>query len=177
MIKLYQTKKLDGYLSQYFYQGCQDLTKKKVDPIFSWFADVFYVNRKKNIIITNESSKFSFLILNYKTREHWNFAGSFCEYLDYAMRVNNLDPYPYLTAFESFGICYKSNKSALAHISRFKIDLVPLMKGNYHNLHPSEKLGYYNQIINTYNTSFKGKKGYHQPVDVWREELLRMELL
>jgi hypothetical protein len=64
----------------------------ETDPIFSWYGDIFYINRKMNLIFTNELTKFSILILKYKKSEHPDFAATFCQYLAFTLRLHSIDP-------------------------------------------------------------------------------------
>jgi hypothetical protein len=172
MIKLYQTKKLDGYLSEFFYQNLADVSKEETDPIFSWYGDIFHINRKMNLIFTNELTKFSILILKYRKSEHPDFAATFRQYLAFTMRLHSMDPEKYLDHTDAFGLNTKANRSPIAHLSRLKMDFIPSLKMEYDHIETEPLWIHYSQSMNTYLTSYPGRKSYYQPATVMKEEMV-----
>jgi len=177
MIKLYQTKKLSGHLSNLFCQTLPDISTVEMDPLFSWYGDMFSLNRKVNLIFTNELTKFSFLLLGYRKSEHPDFAAAFRYYLACTLKLHNIYSVPYLVQTAAFGKNTKSNKSPLAHISRFKIDFVPSLKTWDALLEKQEPGQQYAYDFNTCLTSYPWSKGYATPAQVMREALENRQLL
>ena len=177
MIKLYQTKKLSGQLSNSFYQNQPDVSGQETDPIFSWYGDIFYINRKRNILFTNELTKFSILILKYKKSEHPDFTATFRQYLSFTMRLHDMNPEKYLEHTDTFGLNTKSNRSPIAHLSRLKIDFTPTLKLEYDQMATEPLWIDYTRSMNTYLTTFPNRKGYSEPVKIMKEELGQRQLL
>jgi hypothetical protein len=175
MLTLYVTNNLDGYTGNAFYDYTQQVNSND-DPFGSWYGDLFFVNRRKRLIFTNELTKFSFLVLNYQVRKDVFLWGVFSEHFEYAARNFGINPAPYLKAYDDIGWNTKSNKSCLAHISRLKEEIIPLLNCNYYKLAEHEQQGYFNQIINERLTTYKGEKGYFRPLDVFKEELDKRKL-
>ena len=176
MIKLYQTKKLNGHLSKAFYQNLPDVSGQETDPIFSWYGDIFHINRKMNVIFTNELTKFSILILKYKKSEHPDFAGIFRQYLAFTMRLHNMEPQKYLEHTDAFGLNSKANRSPIAHLSRLKMDITPTLKLEYDQMETEPLWIEYTRALNTYLTTFPNRKDYFEPADVMKEELTKRGL-
>jgi hypothetical protein len=130
MIKLYQTKKLNGHLSNSFFQNLPDVSGQETDPIFSWYGDIFYINRKMNLLFTNELTKFSILIIKYKKSEHPDFTATFRHHLAFTLGLHSIDPEKYLAHTNAFGLNTKANRSPIAHLSRLKMDVTLLSKWN-----------------------------------------------
>ncbi|WP_017733711.1 DUF6933 domain-containing protein [Nafulsella turpanensis] len=177
MIKLYQTKKLKGHLSNSFYQDLPDASGQETDPILSWYGDIFYINRKMNLIFTNELTKFSILILKYKKSDHPDFAATFRQYLAFTMRLHSLDPEKYLEHTDSFGLNTKSNRSPIAHLSRLKIDFTPTLHFEYNYIETEPLWIKYTQAFNSFYTSYPGRKSYYEPAEVMKDELEKRGLL
>jgi hypothetical protein len=177
MIKLYQTKKLNGHLSPLSYQELPEESGQETDPIFSWYGDIFYINRKMNLIFTNELAKFSILILKYKKSEHQDFTASFRQYLAFTMHLYSIDPQKYLAQTGSFGLNTKANKSPIAHLSRLKMNFTPTLKMEYDQMKTEPLWIDYSRSMNTYLTTFPNRKGYSEPAKLMKEELEKRELL
>jgi hypothetical protein len=176
MLKLYQTVKLDGYLDQHFYLEATDSSNVEVDPIYNWFADLLFINGKKTIILSNELTRFTFLIpdySNYKT----GFQEIFCRYFSYAMYFHDLTPDPYLDSFSEFGLNRKADKSTLGHLSRLKEGYLEIMKKKYSENDFEEFLRYYDIILNQRPCTIKNIKGYIEPNSFWEKELKTRKLL
>ena len=177
MIKIYQTKKLDGHLSTSFCQNLPEVSGQETDPIFHWYGDIFYINRKRNLLFTNELTKFSILILKYKKSDHPDFAATFRQYLAFTMRLHDMDPEKYLAQTDSFGLNTKANKSPIAHLSRLKIDFTPTLHFEYPYIETEPLWIKYTRSMNTYLTSYPGRKSYYEPAAVMKEELEKRGLL
>lgn len=178
MITLYQTKKLDGHLSPHFYQNQPEVAgQEMVDPIFSWYGDLFYINRKMNLIFTNELTKFSILVLRYRKSDHPDFAATFREYLAFTMRLHRMEPEKYLDQTDTFGLNNRANRSPIAHLSRLKIDFTPTLKMEYDHNETEPLWIEYTQSMNTYLTTYPGRKNYYEPAELMKEELEKRGLL
>ena len=177
MIKLYQTKKLNGHLSNAFYQNIPDVSGQETDPIFSWYGDIFHINRKMNVIFTNELTKFSILVLKYKKSEHLDFAATFRQYLAFTLQFHSIDPEKYLAQTDSFGLNTMAKKSPIAHLSRLKMDFTPTLKMEYDQIETEPLWIDYTKSMNTYLTTFPNRKGYFEPAKLMKEELERRGLL
>lgn len=177
MIKLYQTKKLNGHLYNSFYQNLPEDSGQETDPIFSWYGDILYINRKINLIFTNELTKFSFLILKYRKSDHPDFAVSFRQYLAFTMRLHGMEPEKYQVHTESFCLNTKANRSPVAHLSRLKMDFTPSLKIKYDLIETEPLWIDYTRSMNTYLTTYPGRKSYFEPAEVMKEELERRRLL
>ncbi|GAA4443430.1 hypothetical protein GCM10023188_44190 [Pontibacter saemangeumensis] len=177
MIQLYQTKKLRGHLSASFCQALPDVSTVEMDPLFSWYGDLFFLNRKANLIFTNGLTKFSILLLGYRKSEHPDFAATFRGCLARTLQLHHIHPGPYLEQAAAFGQNTKSSRSPLAHLSRLQIDFVPSLKA-HESLQEKEALWrQYAYDFNTYLTSFPGSKGYAAPARVMKETLEQRQLL
>ena len=177
MIRLYQTKKLNGHLSTHFYKDLPEVSRQETDPIFSWYGDIFYINRKMNLIFTNELTKFSILIIKYRKSDHKDFAATFRQYLTFTMRLHGMDPEKYLGHTDTFGLNTKANRSPVAHLSRLKMDFTPPLKRDYDHIETEPLWIDYTRSMNTYLTTYPGRKSYFEPADVMKEELDRRRLL
>lgn len=177
MINLYQTKNLNGHLSTQFYKDLQEVSGQETDPIFSWYGDILYINRKMNLIFTNELTKFSILILKYRKSDHKDFAASFRQYLAFTMRLHGMEPEKYLVHTESFCLNTKANRSPVAHLSRLKMDFTPSLKWDYDHFETEPLWIECTRSMGTYLTTHPGRKSYFEPADVMKEELDRRRLL
>ena len=177
MIRLYQTKKLNGHLSSQFYQNQSDVSDQETDPVFSWYGDLFYINRKMNLIFTNELTKFSIFILRYRKSEHPDFAATFRQYLTFTMRLHDMDPEKYVVYTDSFCLNSKANRSPIAHLSRLKMDFTPSLKRDYDQIETEPLWMDYTRSMNTYLTTYPGRKSYFEPAEVMKEELKKQGLV
>ncbi len=130
-----------------------------------------------NIIFTNEVTKFSILIIKYRKSDHPDFAATFRQYLAFTMRLHSMDPEKYLAHTDAFGLNTKSSRSPIAHLSRLKMDFTPALKRDYDELETEPLWIEYTRSMNTYITTYPGRKSYYEPAEVMKEELKKRELI
>jgi hypothetical protein len=169
ILDFYQSKNLDGHLDEWFYPECLPSSDLK-NPFSNWYADIFYVHRKKCLIISNELTKFTFFILGYSKNHDSNFGESFSKNLWLALSIFDLDPASYIDQIEDFAINTKSNKSIIAHISRLKEEYHPSIVGDYLNLPFEDQQVLYNKSVNEIPTTFNKKSDYLYPRRCMYEE-------
>lgn len=177
ILNLYQSKKLDGYLDEYFYQEIWPSTDLLKEPIFNWYADIMFIHRKKYLIITNGLTKFTFFIFRYSKTGKSYFGNEFLNHLSAALEGFDINPYPYREAIEKFAINDKRNKSSMAHISRLKEEYYPLIKENYYRLSSENDQAYFNNLVNERPTTFNKKTTYEYPYEVMKRELGKRSLV
>ena len=167
-IIFYQTNKLDGYLDEWFYQECMINKSLRQDSFYKWYADIFFVHRKKNLIISNQLTKFTFFIIEYQKQNYSYFGEAFAVQLSYALSQFNINPAPYISSFDDFKINTKPNKPILSHIAQLKAEILPDLKGK--KFVPDEIQVKLNQFANDRPTTFSRRKVYYYPSKLMQDE-------
>jgi hypothetical protein len=93
------------------------------------------------------------------------------------MEQNGFDPEVYLEELEFFSHDTIVNRSAMAHLTQLKEMCTHVIKIEHYLIHEKEELEYLNHYINSWITTFKDKKGYHEPKNCFKDEWEKRGLL
>lgn len=176
MLALYQTQNLNGYLDETFYDFSPYIGKQKTDPFYTWYADIFFLNRKKQIVLTNALTKFTFHIFNYSKSQFPRFETAFGFYFYFALGMYDLDPGPYMDSADGFVLTSRINRSALAHLSWLKRQHVPLVKNGTYDLANAKDQANYNYFVNYRTAKIPGNSKESHIMDTWILELEKRDL-
>ena len=119
-IHLYQSKKAQRYIGQQVYDDLS-WAEDQVDPLTIWYADVFFIQRERYLLLANPLTKFTFFVFRYSKKSHPDFIQTFKEKLSDTLKAAEIDPGKYLQQCDLVIPFNKSNKSASAHLSRTKL--------------------------------------------------------
>jgi hypothetical protein len=174
---LYFSKKLKPFIGNAFHDQASEFSEPVSDEFYLWYGDVFYVNRKKYVIFANGLTKFSFIIPDFRVDKKTNFYDNFCTYLSHSLRHNGFDPDPYFQHIEFYTHQAQTSRSAMAHLSQLKDMCAHVIQIEHYIIHKKEELEYLNHYVNKWITTYKDKKGYHDPQTVFKEEWEKRGLL
>ncbi|MBT0810392.1 hypothetical protein KIH41_03770 [Litoribacter ruber] len=177
IVSLYFSKKLKGMIGTEFFDMATVPEDNITDEFYRWYGDIFYVNRKKYLIFSNGLTKFSFVIPDFRVEKKSSFFRKFCHYLTEALKHHNHDPEIYSGSWEFFSHDTIVNRSAMAHLSQLKDMCEHVIKIEHYLIEKKEELEYLNHYVNNWITTYKDKKGYHKPKEVFVEELEKRGLL
>jgi len=167
---IYFSKKLKPFIGKEFFDQATELNDPVADEFYLWYGDVFYVNRKKYLVFGNGLTKFSFLIPDFRVDKKANFYDTFCTYLSHSLRHNGFDPDTYLQDIEFYAHNAQTSRSAMAHLTQLKDMCAHVIEIEHYIIHKKEELEYLNHYVNKWITTYKDKKGYHDPQSVLKEE-------
>lgn len=176
IINLYQSRKLNGHLDPHFYQECRITENLDKDPLYNWYADIAFVNRKKYLIIANSLTKFTFFIVDYSRKNSSWFGEDFCESLAGAQSIFEINPLPFVDSIEGFAINEQSNKSISAHISRIKEEFIPSIKSDHYKFRLEDSQAILNKILNERPTAYNKSTKYEYPYEVMKKVLAERNL-
>lgn len=172
-LSLYASKKLLPFLGKKFSSEIPVVSPDSVDPIFCWYADIYYYKRAKYLIFCNEISRFCFAVGPFKADAKADFMGFFSSLL-----LKNLiellpDPEKYLDKSDGYGRITQSHRGASGHLSRLKVDLdylkVYYPKREGRELQMPDEFWRVGDII----TSRSGEKGFFHPkqrfLELWEK--------
>jgi hypothetical protein len=174
---LYFSKKLNPFIGKEFFNLASEVNEPIADEFYLWYGDVFYVNRKKYLVFANGLTKFSFLVPDYRVDKKTNFFKTFSTYLEHSLRHNGFNPDIYLEDIEFYTHHAQTSRSAMAHLTQLKDMCAEVIAIEDYILYKKEELEYLNHYVNTWITTYKEKKGYHDPKTVLKEEWERRGLL
>jgi hypothetical protein len=142
-----------------------------VDPLTVWYADVFFIQRERYLILANPFTKFTFFIFQYSRKTHPDFMQTFVEKLSTTLRAADIDSTKYIEQCNLLIPFNRTNKSVSAHLSQTKMDYEYMISNRWHGVHPSADEAYYNQMIADNLVSFN-KKDFDRPAKRFYHELI-----
>jgi hypothetical protein len=169
-IHLYQSKKTQRYIGKQVYDDLP-WSGDQVDPLTLWYADVFFIQRERYLVLVNPLTKFTFFIFRYSKKEYPDFMQTFKEKLSFTLRAANIDPTKYLTECDFMVPYHITNASATAHLSRTKIDYGYYLSTRWHDIYPPQDEEHYNRMIAD-NIVRYNKKDYDKPAKRFHHELI-----
>ncbi|WKK82005.2 DUF6933 domain-containing protein [Marivirga arenosa] len=169
-IHLYQSKKVQSYLGDMIYDINEPL-KEQIDPLLIWYVDVYFIKRKRYLIIANPLTKFTFFIFRYSKKSHPDFLVAFKENLAHSLQSIDIDPEKYLNKCDKIYPITETNRSASAHLSRIKEDYGGMISTCWHDVYPPDDELFYNQLICENITTY-GRKEYDFPKRRFYQELI-----
>ncbi len=169
-IHLYQSKKVQRYLDNNIYD-IKEPVREQIDPLLIWYVDVFFIQRKRYLIIANPLTKFTFFIFRYSKKSHPNFLQAFKNNLSSTLRAKEINPQKYLEKCDVLIPLLETNKSASAHLSSTKVDYKDMIATRWHKVYPPDDELFYNQLITDNLVSFD-KRDYDYPARKFHHELI-----
>lgn len=169
-LRLHFSKKLKPFIGNEFFNLATETNDPITDEFDLWYGDIFYINRKKYSVFSNGLTNFAFIILDYQVDKKNKFYDNFKTYLAYSLRHNGFVPENYLLHIDFYSSKVKTSRSPNSHLSQLKDMCAQVLEIEDYIHYQKEKLEYLNHYINTRVTSYKDKKGYHEPTNVLREE-------
>lgn len=158
------------YLGASIYDA-KEPVKEQIDPLLIWYVDVFFIQRKRYLIIANPLTKFTFFIFRYSKKSHPNFFEAFKEKLSYTLKVKDIHPEKYMERCDKIIPVIETNRSVTAHLNQVKIDYKDMIDSRWHNIYPPEDEAFYNTIISDYIITY-GKRDYDFPIRKFHHELI-----
>lgn len=61
-LSLYASKKLLPFLGKEFQKNTPKVATEEINPVYKWYRDVYYFERKKHLVFCNELTRVSFMI-------------------------------------------------------------------------------------------------------------------
>ncbi|KEO75849.1 DUF6933 domain-containing protein [Anditalea andensis] len=174
---LYFSKKLNPFIGKEFFNLASQVNEPIADEFYLWYGDVFDVNRKKYLIFSNGLTKFSFVVLDYRVDKKTNFYNTFSTYLSHSLRHNGFNPDIYFENIEFYTHNSQTSRSAMSHLSQLKDLCAEVIAVEDYILYKKEELEYLNHYVNSWITSYKDRKGYHEPNQVFKEECVNRGML
>lgn len=170
-IHVYQSKKVQRYIGD---NDDMDMpwASDQVDPLTLWYADVFFINRERYIVIVNPLTKFTFFIFRYTKKTLPSFLAAFNSRLSASLRAIDINPTKYLEQSFIMVPYTAANKSASSHLSRIKTEYGDMIKSRYHDVYPPEDEAFYNKLVTDDITSYHNTKDYDFPKKRFLHELL-----
>ena len=164
-LSLYSSTKLLPHLGKKFVSENPEVDPNSVHPIYCWYADVYFLNRAKYLIICNEVSRFSLCLGPYKVDPKANFMDHFKKVLEEKLKEILPDYMDYFKSINGYGRLTQTHRGAMANLSRLKIDL-DYSKSYYlafENRQLDLPLDFEDQA-ETFTTR-NGEKGYFRPAE------------
>jgi len=159
-LALYSSKKLRNYLGKSFFLDHQEIDPTDQPNFFHWYGDVFFYQRKKFLIFTNELSRFTFAIGPYTVNNKIDFMNLFKSQLKTSLGLFQLDAEVYLSQCPATGVIAKSHPGATAHLNTVKGDFLYSLAYDG-NIFPPENVALeFTLSANTSPVTKKGIKGY-----------------
>lgn len=174
-LSLYASKKLLPFLGKKFSNEIPVVMPDSVEPIFHWYADIYYYKRAKNLIFCNEISRFCFAVGPFRSDAKADFMDFFRSLLLENLSGVLADPEKYLDKLDGYGRITQSHRGASGHLSRLKVDLDYLKW--YSPKHEGRELQMPDDFwrVGDIITSRSGEKGFFHPkqrfAELWEKQV------
>lgn len=63
-----------------------------IDPLFSWHADVFTIDRRKTVVLVNDKNRYAVILYDLRAKDFKNFGSIFVELGLYSKRPEWTQP-------------------------------------------------------------------------------------
>ena len=168
-LALYASKKLLPFLGKAFQKGLKEVDPKELNPLFCWYADVYYLKKVKYLLICNEVSRFTMILGPYSVSSKVNFMDLFQTELKRALEKTVPDSDQYFDRLAGLGKITQSHRGAVAHINRLKEEL-DYLKAYYPHFEDREFLLPDDFWPMTDSHTTRGtEKGFFKPNERFRE--------
>ena len=122
-LSLYASKKLLPFLGKTFLKDIPEVDAGEIDPLYCWYADVYYLNRAKYLLICNEVSRFTFVLGPYTVDSKINFMDVLKTHLQVSLKEAIPAPGFYLDSISGYGRITQTHRGAVAFINHLKTEL------------------------------------------------------
>jgi hypothetical protein len=171
---LYSSKKLQNYLGKDFFLVQKEINPASTDNFFHWYGDVFFYQRKKFLIFTNELTRFTFAIGPYAVDNKIDFMTLFKDQLKKSLLLFELNYELYLSHCLDTGLIAKSHPGATAHLNRTKSDFLYSLTFDGNILKPEKAALEFTKNVNSSHVTKKGTKGYIYTAEEFRLQVKQL---
>lgn len=112
------------------FKNTPKVATEEINPLYQWYGDVYYYERKKYLIFCNELTRVSFMIGPYQVDQKVHFMKIFTDHLGKKLKAFLPDPEQYFKKMEDIGWVTNPHKGASAYLNYLKVDL-DFCKGYY----------------------------------------------
>lgn len=170
-LSIYASKKLKTYIGKQLSAEGSGGSLSDVNEFYQWYGDVFFYQRKKFLIFSNELTRFVFAVGPYTVNVKKPIFNLFKEGLGVALKAYGLDTEAYFSHLDTLVINSKPHPGATAHLNTAKGDYLYSMayQGNVTN--PAVVAVDFNYHVNDMPVSRKGQKGYIYSVEEFKRNL------
>ena len=169
ILSIYSSKKLTPLLGKNFHKTTPKVVAEKINPLYCWYGDIYYLDRKKYLIFCNAKTRVIFMIGPYQVDNKIHFMNIFHDQLKKHLSKFFADTENYFEKVEDIGYLEKPDKGATAFLNRVKEDLnyskaYRKSEGNQMKLPEDFEI-----MFERYPTSIKGKIFFPEDrfIEVW----------
>lgn len=123
ILSIYASKKLLPFLGKEFQKNTPQVEADVISPLYLWYGDIYYYERKKYLIFCNEMTRLSFMIGPYQVDPNTHFLKIFTDNLGQKLKQFLPDSDQYLDKMEDIGWNTKPHKGASGFLSNVKTNL------------------------------------------------------
>jgi hypothetical protein len=174
-LALYSSKKLRNYLGKNFFSTHQEISPTDKPNFFHWYGDVFFYQRKKFLIFTNELTRFTFAIGPYTVNNKLDFMDLFKSQLKISLSLFQLDSELYLSRCSTTGLIAKSHPGATAHLNVTKGDFLYSLAYGGNILSTEDVALEFTWRVNDQPVTKKGIKTYIYPAVEFKNYLDQLQ--
>lgn len=173
ILSIYASKKLLPFLGKEFQKTTPKVDTEEINPLYQWYGDVYYFERKKYLIFCNELTRVSFMIGPYQVDQKVHFMKTFTDNLEKKLKSFLPDPGKYFEKMEDIGWNTKPHKGASGIINHLKTSL-DYSKDYYNARNITMTLPEdFHRMFSMYITKKIGIKDYFYPETLFQEELAK----
>ena len=156
-----------------FQKTTPKIVTEEINPIYLWYGDVYYFDRKKYLIFCNELTRVSFMIGPYQVEQKVHFMKIFTDNLEIKLKTFLPDPGKFLEKMEDIGWNTQSHKGASGFLNHLKTSL-DYSKDDYSVRNITMTLPEdFHRMFSMYITKKTGIKDYFYPETLFQEELAK----
>lgn len=175
-LSLYASKKLLPFLGKEFQKNSPKVVLEEINPLYQWYGDIYYYERKKYLIFCNELTRVSFMIGPYQVDQKVHFMKIFTNHLEKKLKAFLPDSDQYFKKMEDIGWITKPRKGASAFLNHLKVDL-DYCEDYYKARNITMKLPEdFDRMYTMQITSKTGIKDYFYPEKYFQEEWVKVKL-
>ncbi|MHA7130927.1 DUF6933 domain-containing protein [Algoriphagus namhaensis] len=170
-MSIYLSKKLKSYIGKQLEAEAKKELVSNSNEFFHWYGDVFFYQRKKFLMFTNELTRFVFAVGPFAVNAKKPLFQVFSEGLVEAMECHGMDPSSYLAHVDGFRVNTIPHRGATGHLNRTKDDYLYWLAAEGNPLDPKRVAYDFNMRIPKRIVSRNAGKEYIFPKDDFADQL------
>ena len=158
-ILLYSSKKLKSYIGKQL--EVEKIKESSFDSheLYHWYGDVFFYQRKRFLIFSNELTRFIFAVGPYTINKKQPLFELFKEGLEAALTFHGIDSNAYLQHLVGLAMNPVAHPGSTAHLNTAKGDYLYWLAYDGNTAKPEEVPRDFNNRVNNLPVTKKSQKG------------------